>query len=67
MVARAFSAENEQGPRPAVRGREQAGRRRQHRRQRGSRRLDPEEFADFIAKEQARWKEVVQKAHVKIE
>src|SRR5258706_6124823 len=33
---------DEQGPRPAVRGREQAGRRRQHRRQRGSRRLDPE-------------------------
>ena len=27
----------------------------------------PKEFADFIAKEQARWKEVVQKAHVKIE
>jgi len=27
----------------------------------------PKEFADFIAKEQARWKEVVQKAHVKVE
>jgi tripartite-type tricarboxylate transporter receptor subunit TctC len=27
----------------------------------------PKEFADFIAKEQARWKEVVQKAHVKAE
>jgi len=27
----------------------------------------PKEFAAFIAKEQARWKEVVQKAHVKVE
>jgi tripartite-type tricarboxylate transporter receptor subunit TctC len=27
----------------------------------------PKEFADFIAKEQARWKEVVQKARVKVE
>ena len=27
----------------------------------------PKEFADFIAREQARWKEVVQKAHVKVE
>jgi tripartite-type tricarboxylate transporter receptor subunit TctC len=27
----------------------------------------PKEFADYIAKEQARWKEVVQKAHVKVE
>jgi len=27
----------------------------------------PKEFADFIAKEQVRWKEVVQKAHVKVE
>jgi len=27
----------------------------------------PKEFADFIAKEQARWKEVVQKAHVKVD
>ena len=27
----------------------------------------PKEFTDFIAKEQARWKEVVQKAHVKVE
>ena len=27
----------------------------------------PKEFADFIAKEQARWKEVVQMAHVKAE
>jgi tripartite-type tricarboxylate transporter receptor subunit TctC len=27
----------------------------------------PKEFADFIAREQARWKEVVQKAHVKVD
>jgi tripartite-type tricarboxylate transporter receptor subunit TctC len=27
----------------------------------------PKEFADFIAKEQARWKEVVQRANVKVE
>ena len=27
----------------------------------------PKEFADFIAKEQARWKEVVQRAHVKVD
>ncbi len=25
----------------------------------------PREFAQFIAKEQARWKEVIQKAHIK--
>jgi tripartite-type tricarboxylate transporter receptor subunit TctC len=25
----------------------------------------PQEFAAFIAKEQARWKEVVEKAHIK--
>jgi tripartite-type tricarboxylate transporter receptor subunit TctC len=27
----------------------------------------PKEFADFIAREQARWKEVVQRAHVKVD
>jgi tripartite-type tricarboxylate transporter receptor subunit TctC len=27
----------------------------------------PQEFADFIAKEQVRWKEVVQKAHVRVD
>ena len=27
----------------------------------------PKEFADFIAEEQARWKEVVQRAHVKVD
>jgi tripartite-type tricarboxylate transporter receptor subunit TctC len=27
----------------------------------------PKEFADFIAKEQVRWKEVVQKAHVRVD
>ena len=27
----------------------------------------PQEYADFIAKEQARWKDVIEKAGVKIE
>jgi tripartite-type tricarboxylate transporter receptor subunit TctC len=27
----------------------------------------PQEYADFVAREQARWKEVIQKAHIKID
>jgi tripartite-type tricarboxylate transporter receptor subunit TctC len=27
----------------------------------------PQEYADFVAKEQARWKEVIQKANIKID
>jgi len=66
MVARAFSAEMSKGlgqqfvvenkPAPAATSPTA-----------GSRRLDPKEIRRLHAKEQARWKEVVQKAHVKIE
>jgi tripartite-type tricarboxylate transporter receptor subunit TctC len=27
----------------------------------------PQEYAEFVAKEQARWKEVIQKANIKID